>query len=178
MIWNTCRYLSELYIICLIYHTINAYHIKLIYDTMYKLIRKFVLCSPFPTITWSAARLLRMWGGAGLKVAEGVSWRDDELSWWVNVLRCRAMVRALLPFEKWMNLSINPRKLPIFYRSFSNRSEAPVMVTIGRWADTHENITKRYYLPKIFHPNISQYSKRNKHNEGISLDKHRVEKDQ
>ena len=35
-----------------------------------------------------------------------------------------AECRASLRFEKRLNFSINPWKLPIFFRSFSNRSEA------------------------------------------------------
>ena len=37
-------------------------------------------------------------------------------------------IRTSLRFEKRLNFSINPRKLSIFYRSFSNRSEALVVI--------------------------------------------------
>ena len=39
---------------------------------------------------------------------------------------CSVGIRALFQSEKRLNFSINPRKLSILYRSFSNRNETLV----------------------------------------------------
>ena len=57
-------------------------------------------------------------------------------------------VVASLRFEKRLKFSINPRKLSIFYRSFSNRSEAlnraKIEISVGVY-----NIPRITFVQKI-----------------------------